>query len=130
MSRRSSAYDRSWEILRLKYLRFNPKCEVVGCGDRAEQVDHILTVRDAPHLRLEWTNLQALCWHHHAALTRVYDDGRLDGACDVHGLPLDPGHPWAQPDSRAAIEVANRRRPADPSTKAKLKRQYVRGKNR
>lgn len=130
MPRKNDPYDKTWIRLKNRYRKYNPVCEVVGCFAAAEQVDHILSVRARPDLRLDWNNLQALCHSHHAALTRAYDDGRLAGACDEDGNSLDPNHPWAQADGREAIAAANRRGRASPELKAKLKRQYVVGHRR
>lgn len=122
--------DYAWQKLRKEHRRFHPFCEVVGCGRKAQHVDHIQTVAERPDLRLNSGNLQSLCHAHHNRLTRAYDAGRLDGACDEAGNPIDPNHPWNQPSSKAAIERANRRGKADPKLAAKLKRQYVNGERR
>lgn len=129
MPRKGSDYDFRWARLRAKFLKVHPMCMVVGCGERSEHADHIITVKAAPERRLDWRNLQALCERHHSALTRAYDDGKIDGACDKEGQPIDPNHPWNLPTAEA-IEVANKHRKADPAMRARLKRTYVTGKNR
>jgi hypothetical protein len=126
MPRKNDPYDKQWIRLKNRYRKYNPVCEVVGCFEASAQVDHILTVKARPDLRLSWNNLQALCHSHHAALTRAYDDGRLDGACDADGNSLDPNHPWNL-STADGIAVANNHRKADPALKAKMKRQYVTG---
>ena len=57
-------YDATWRRLRRMFLNANPLCvfhlrkrETVA----ATVVDHIKSVREAPELRLEWSNLQSLC---------------------------------------------------------------------
>lgn len=123
-------YDHDWQRLSKRFLKVHPMCMVRGCGRQAKHADHIVTVRAAPHLRLEWSNLQALCHQHHSRLTHAYDQGRLNGACDVDGMPLNPAHPWAQATQRNAIEAVNRKAAADPSVAARLKLGYVRGERR
>jgi hypothetical protein len=127
---RNIPYDHDWERLARLFLKAHPVCMVRGCGRPARHADHIVTVRAAPQLRLEWTNLQALCHQHHSRLTHAYDQGRLTGVCDEDGLPLDPNHPWAQTSQRDAIAAANREAVADPVVAARLKRGYVRGERR
>jgi len=56
-------YDRQWRNLRKDFLAEHPRCS--ECGRPAAMVDHIVKVRDAPHLRLVWSNLQAMCWSCH-----------------------------------------------------------------
>ncbi|MCA1404658.1 HNH endonuclease [Ensifer sp. IC3342] len=127
---RNIPYDHDWHRLSKRFLMVHPLCMVRGCGKQAKHVDHIVTVRAAPHLRLDWSNLQALCHQHHSRLTHAYDQGRLSGTCDVDGLPLDPNHPWAQASQSEAIAAVNRRLPADPRLAALLKCGYVRGERR
>lgn len=122
-------YDHEWDELSRKFRRLHPICAVRGCRNPSQHTDHILNIRDAPHLRLIWSNLQALCGHHHSRLTAAYDSGRLKGACDSDGNPLDPNHPWQRPTTADAIEAANGKRVAvSPNLAATLKRRYVLGK--
>lgn len=130
MPRKNQPYDRDWIAAKNRYKKYHPLCEVVGCGQRAEHVDHIQTVRARPDLRLDPSNMQSLCQHHHSALTMAYDRARLAGACDADGNTLDPNHPWAQKDGLAAIHVTNQPRPVDLQQAARLKRQYVTGQRR
>ena len=63
-------YDRQWRNVRERHLTDNPLCE--DCMDRgitkaAEQVHHEITISDAPHLRLDRSNLRSLCVVCHAA---------------------------------------------------------------
>lgn len=123
----SGPYDQEWATLSARHRRYHPVCEVVGCGHKAEHVDHIITIAARPDLRLDPTNLQSLCQHHHSALTMAYDSGRLDGACDPDGMPLDPSHPWNSGSSAEAIRNTNNRPKADPIIAARLKRRFVNG---
>lgn len=59
-SAKERGYDKDWSGLRRNYLRTRPMCERCGEG-RATIVHHIVEVQDAPELRLEWSNLQAVC---------------------------------------------------------------------
>jgi 5-methylcytosine-specific restriction endonuclease McrA len=77
---RQAAYDRArapqqakdygpdWRKVRKAFLAANPMC-VCGCGQRATQVDHIVSVRERPDLRLVWSNLRALCASCHSRRT-------------------------------------------------------------
>lgn len=125
----ANPYDQDWHKLAARFRRANPHCAVAGCRRKAYHVDHILTVRTHPHLRLEWGNLQSLCHTHHSALTSAYDRGSIRGACDIDGSPIDPSHPWAQANSADAIDTVNQKPRVDPEYGARLKRDYVKGKN-
>lgn len=120
-------HDAKQRAVNAAFLRAHPVCCMPGCGKRSEHADHIQTVRAAPHLRYDWSNLQPLCQRHHSILTRAFDYGDLRGACDADGNPLNPDHPWLQVDNQAATAVVNQpRRPSDPRLAAKLKRRFVR----
>lgn len=60
-------YDADWSKLRFRHLHHNPLCVV--CGDKASHVDHIKSVREAPHLRLEPSNLRSMCGPCHSRRT-------------------------------------------------------------
>jgi len=65
-------YDGVWRRLRRSYLASAPICvfcEEQGRIIEATEVDHIRSIREAPELRLEWTNLQALCKRCHSRKT-------------------------------------------------------------
>ncbi|HEV7283907.1 MAG TPA: HNH endonuclease signature motif containing protein, partial [Kaistia sp.] len=57
-------YDADWRKLRALHLAGHPHC--VRCGAIASVVDHIISVRIAPHRRLDPSNLQSLCISHHS----------------------------------------------------------------
>lgn len=61
-------YDEAWRRTRAAHLERFPVCAKCGSNDRVE-VHHLRTVRDAPHLRLEPSNLQTLCKKHHSQQT-------------------------------------------------------------
>jgi 5-methylcytosine-specific restriction protein A len=64
-----STYDSAWRRLRNTYIAQHPQCEWAGCHERSDEVDHIVSVRTDSSRRLDPTNLQALCLHHHRAKT-------------------------------------------------------------
>lgn len=77
-SMEARGYDKDWFRMRAIILRAEPNCRACaaeGVERKAEIVDHIVTIRDAPHLRLEPTNLQPLCRAHHNAKTNRFDGG-------------------------------------------------------
>ena len=122
--------DPAWKAMRAKFRRFHPICQVVGCNRKTQHVDHIETVEAAPHRRLDWSNLQGLCHPCHNRLTAAYDRGTVRGACDVEGNPLDPGHPWCQPDNRSMTIAANAKPIVDPRVAAWLKKRAGRAGQR
>ena len=62
-------YDADWRRLRNAFVKVNPYCCVEGCGKPTHQVDHIISVRERPDLRLAWSNLRPLCASHHSSRT-------------------------------------------------------------
>jgi 5-methylcytosine-specific restriction endonuclease McrA len=90
-------YDRPWRRLRAAFLRTHPLCCERGCGHAATEVDHIRSVRTHPQLRLEPSNLRAMCKSCHSRRTVIDQStgGKGHGA-DVTGQPILPGHPWAK----------------------------------
>ena len=90
-------YDRRWRKLRKRKLQSDPLCE--DCLERgrttlAQEVDHIIRITKRPDLRLVWDNLRSLCKPCHDAKSAAERSGRPVKGCDVHGVPLDPGHHW------------------------------------
>jgi 5-methylcytosine-specific restriction protein A len=56
--------------LRAAYIAAHPLCEhclARGAVTQAQDVDHIIPHQNLDHLRLNWSNLQALCRACHAA---------------------------------------------------------------
>jgi 5-methylcytosine-specific restriction protein A len=51
-------YDHDCFKLRAAILRANPAC---SCGEVSRVVDHIIPIRQAPHLRLVASNCRAMC---------------------------------------------------------------------
>lgn len=69
-------------------------CEAQGRIVAATVVDHIVAIADAPHRRLDETNLQALCKPCHDSVKQREERGRPVLAVGADGMPLDPRHPW------------------------------------
>jgi 5-methylcytosine-specific restriction protein A len=65
-------YDTDWRRLRKAKLATDPICELrTRCiGMVATEVHHVISIRDRPDLRLEWSNLRSTCKPCHSALTR------------------------------------------------------------
>jgi 5-methylcytosine-specific restriction enzyme A len=109
-------YDGRWRKARARYLAEHPlcaSCQAEGRLTRATVVDHVVPHRGDARLFWDETNWQALCKPCHDAKT-VRDGrwGRQRGSggrrrvfgCDIHGTPLDPGHPsnWQDPGGAVA----------------------------
>ena len=60
-------YDREWAAVRADHLAANPQC--IECGAPASHVDHIVSIRQAPHRRLDRTNLRSMCHPCHSRRT-------------------------------------------------------------
>lgn len=65
----SRGYDAAWRKVRAEYLAEYPACCVHGCCAPATDVDHVVSIRDRPDLRLSWSNLRGMCHSHHATRT-------------------------------------------------------------
>ena len=87
-SRRGSpserGYDRAWQRLRALKLEADPFCEIrTHCANRsithqaATEVDHIISIRERPDLRLVLSNLRSACKSCHSART-MRDSVRAD----------------------------------------------------
>src|SRR4051794_30730804 len=60
-------YDKDWFRLRYAFLKAHPTCCV--CGAASTHVDHVKSIREAPHLRLIESNLRAMCLPCHSRRT-------------------------------------------------------------
>lgn len=93
----SRGYDAAWRRLRLRFLAEHPlcvMCERQGRTVAANIVDHVEAIAKAPHRRLDWANLQALCQPCHDSVKQREERGRPVLAVGVDGMPIDPRHPW------------------------------------
>lgn len=82
----SDAYGSDWRKVRDRYIAEHPTCAWPGCGQPAEEVDHITPIRVDPSRRLDPTNLRSLCAHHHRGVTARASNGRRGG--EVAGAAL------------------------------------------
>jgi 5-methylcytosine-specific restriction endonuclease McrA len=71
-------YDADWRRVRAQHLAEHPWCSVAGCGEPAVEVDHVISVRERPELRLDRGNLRSMCKPHHSART-IADQGANRG---------------------------------------------------
>jgi 5-methylcytosine-specific restriction protein A len=62
-------YDRAWQRCRRLFLEKNPTCAM--CGAKATEVDHVISVRERPDLRLSWSNLRAMDARCHSRRTAL-----------------------------------------------------------
>lgn len=86
-------YDAEWQALAAEHLALHPWCSD-GCGLRATDVDHIVSIRVAPHRRLDPTNLRSYAHGCHSRKT-VKEDGGFgrrpaDGPADGNPRATDP----------------------------------------
>lgn len=92
-------YSRIWRQCRGSYLKHNPICSIPGCGERAVQVDHVISRRRGG-AEFDWSNLIGMCKPHHSEKTARFDGGfgnkiQTDQTlCDVNGLPTATDHHW------------------------------------
>jgi AAA domain-containing protein len=99
-------YDHAWQALRRQHLLAHPHCTVEGCTRPATDVDHVVSIEDAPDQRLDPTNLRSMCHEHHAQRT-ARDQGfaQTGPANSAHAQPRGQRHPpWLAP-SRVPITV-------------------------
>jgi 5-methylcytosine-specific restriction endonuclease McrA len=91
-----------WKALRLQALQqANWRCENCGwdvSGRGQAHADHIEDVKSRPDLALALSNIRILCRScHNASHDRKHGTrpARIPiKGCDIHGMPLDPEHPW------------------------------------
>jgi 5-methylcytosine-specific restriction enzyme A len=67
-------YDADWRAVRRQFLGVHRICVGWGrtagrCLNPATEVDHVVSVVQAPELRLRWSNLRPLCKPCHSART-------------------------------------------------------------
>ena len=68
----ADGYDRKWSAFSKAYLKRNPFCVV--CGEPANDVDHIIPLRDGGQKYWEG-NLQSMCKSHHSVKTARENGG-------------------------------------------------------
>ena len=98
MQRKKRLYDSSeWRKMRDRQLAKHPLCDM--CLRRelyvpATVADHIIPHRNNLKLFYDIDNLQSLCETCHNSRKRMIEKHGYSQACDINGLPLDPGHGW------------------------------------
>lgn len=75
-------YGKDWQRARALFLDqpANRLCKWPGCTARAVVVDHVIPHRGDERLRMDPTNWQGLCRHHHNSAKQKADRRRLQGA--------------------------------------------------
>ena len=91
-------YDlRRWRRRSRLFLQANPlckMCEAAGRTSLATLTDHIVPHRGDETLFFDEANFQPLCAPcHDGAKAELENKGRIRG-CNIHGIQLDPNHPW------------------------------------
>ena len=97
-------YDSAaWKALRRRIVeRDGYRCVVchVSLTSAQARVDHIVRMKDAPHLALQPGNLRTLCpqcdghSHRERGTGIPYRMERFVLGHDEHGMPRDPQHAW------------------------------------
>ncbi|MBI5289950.1 MAG: HNH endonuclease [Chloroflexi bacterium] len=86
----AQGYGADWARLRRVVLSEEPTCR--NCGKPATDVDHIQTIKQRPELRLERSNLRALCRGCHMSIT-----GRQGAASHTRSRRPRETHPGSLP---------------------------------
>lgn len=68
-------YDARWRRTRTRFLRDHPRCEHSGCREPATEAHHLDGLGPTGPAGHEAANLQALCSHHHKAITARMQPG-------------------------------------------------------
>lgn len=93
--------SQEWKDLRRRVLIRDgyrcTKCRRSVRAKGASRVDHIIERRERPDLALVESNLRTLCVDCDALRHRSKGGGSGVVGCDVHGVPLAPGHHWHPP---------------------------------
>lgn len=87
----------AWQRLRAEVLASEPLCRMCkarGLLVPATDVDHIEDSREDYTDDNSRENLQPLCHECHSLKTAASMGKSVTLGCDIHGLPLDPAHPW------------------------------------
>lgn len=92
--------DPRWRKASAEFRRTHPRC--ADCGEPTRIVDHSVPHNGDPALFWDRKNWAPRCWSCHSAKSRVDQVKERTGrtiyrrGADVHGIPLDPRHPWRQ----------------------------------
>jgi 5-methylcytosine-specific restriction protein A len=107
LSAAQRGYGSRWREARARYLAEHPLCASCLAEGRltaATVVDHVIAHGGDRQLFWDCENWQALCKRCHDSKTvcdgrwrpqvRAGQHRRRCRGCDIHGMPLDPEHPW------------------------------------
>lgn len=92
--RQSFYRSKEWLLLRSVKLNNNPLCEVCLKNNKvksAQDIHHIKDIKDRPDLRLDYSNLQSLCYecHNNITITNQFNSEKnLQPVNKVHKIPL------------------------------------------
>lgn len=80
-------YDHAWVKLRNNYIKHNPLCEMRGpaCKGAARIVHHVIPIEKRPDLRLERSNLMAVCDPCHRIAHDELVPGTVVAVCGAPG---------------------------------------------
>lgn len=99
----------AWRRLRASVLADEPLCQdchARGILTEATEVDH----RDNDPTNNERENLVGMCKPCHSRKTQANMGKSVRQGCDIHGMPLDPDHPWnREPDPLAPFRLQKSR---------------------
>ena len=91
-------YDtRRWKRARRLFLAAHPLCVMCTAAGRtslATVTDHVVPHKGDAELFWDPENLQSLCAPCHSGAKQALEKSGTIRGCDVHGMPLDPNHPW------------------------------------
>jgi 5-methylcytosine-specific restriction protein A len=73
-------YDAAWRRFRARYLAANPYCCTPSCRRAATEVDHVLSIRERPDLRLDPSNCRPFCKPCHSRRTALEQGFAVQGA--------------------------------------------------
>lgn len=83
-----------WRKMSKRQLAKDPLCAMCLVDTPATVADHIIPHHDDRKVFFDVDNLQSLCAPCHNSRKKMIEKHGYSQACDVDGLPLDPGHGW------------------------------------
>jgi len=81
-STHDAGYGWDWQQLSMRYRAEHPLCEMCyrdGMATSAAEVHHIVSINDAPWLRMAVSNLMSLCVPCHRRIDQERREGGRDG---------------------------------------------------
>lgn len=127
-SRQSRGYGAQWERTRALVLRRDN-----GLCQRCLRANRVQAGNEVHHIKPkaqggtdEDTNLETLCHDCHEEADAKAQGKTLKTGCDIHGMPLDPAHPWNKPGGARNLYRASEK---DRPPRFAQSRLYFGGKN-